>query len=159
MGEHPQPKRPASLRFFCRVARELQHATGGGCTFVLRVGVAGRLGTPTTNPIAKQNPRSPDCCTGRGFSLGVLLGYRGAEGKETQERNPGGVFIRAHKKSTRQLFFMRRNVGDSRSGKKSAANAARRLEFHKSRNLILTRGGLPGVRAKHTIGGSKHLPK
>jgi hypothetical protein len=169
---------------------------------------------------------------------------RGAEGKETQERNPshlntpylkaarvifntlldtridytpvhaheptpGGVFIRAHKKTTRQLFFMRRNrgqigrmiwlseirslqrrgkirkrlrssettwelaptllgetvtdrflavlrllVGDSRSGKKSASNAARRLEFHKSRNLILTRGGLPGVRAKHTIGGS-----
>jgi len=42
---------------------------------------------------------------------------------------------------------------------KSALNAARRLEFHKSRNLILTRGGLPGVRAKHTIVGSKHLPK
>jgi len=51
------------------------------------------------------------------------------------------------------------SVGDSRSGKKGAWNAARRLEFHKSRNLILTRGGLPGVRAKHTIVGSKHLPK
>src|SRR5262249_35639184 len=57
------------------------------------------------------------------------------------------------------LAVLRLLVGDSRSGKKGAWNAARRLEFHKSRNLILTRGGLPGVRAKHTIVGSKHLPK